>query len=242
MVFFAVAIGAFVKGVAGAGLPIVSVPVMASVLGVEHAIAVMIIPSFVSNISMVWVLRRQASLSLELGFLICLGVIGTILGAWILSLVNREIMFLVLAAWVTTYLLIRAIRADYSISDRAGIKIAPFAGFATGIFQSATGLSFPVFGPYLQARNLGRAQFAFTSSALLMVFSFVQFVSFSSFDLLTPERVAGGVLALIPMAIALPLGIKAARYFDKQKFDRLVVAILVITTAALVYRGVAAFI
>lgn len=91
IVFLAVAIGAFVKGVTGIGLPFVSVPVMASVLGVEHAIAIMIIPSFVANFSMVWVLRREASANWELAGFIVLGAGGTVLGAWILSAVDREL-------------------------------------------------------------------------------------------------------------------------------------------------------
>ena len=240
VVFLAVAMGAFVKGVTGIGLPFVSVPVMASVLGVEHAIAIMIIPSFVANISMVWVLRREASANRELGVFIALGVGGTVLGAWILSTVDRDVMFLVLAAWVGFYLMTRVLRPDFVISDPASRKLAPAAGFTAGMSQSATGLSFPVFGPYWQARNLGRDRFAFNSAALLMVFSFVQFISFSSLDLLTPSRIAEGALAVIPMAIALPLGVKVADRFNKQKFDRLIIGMLLATAVVLVYRGLTA--
>ena len=43
------ALGAFVKGLTGMGLPLVAVPFMASFLGAEHAIVVMQIPGLVSN-------------------------------------------------------------------------------------------------------------------------------------------------------------------------------------------------
>ncbi|MDP6426513.1 MAG: sulfite exporter TauE/SafE family protein [Rhodospirillales bacterium] len=240
VVFLAVAIGAFVKGVTGVGLPIVSVPVMAVVLGVEHAVAVMIIPSFTANISMVWMLRREASANGELAAFILLGAGGTVLGAWILSTVDKEVMFLVMAIWVGTYLFIRTVRSETVISDPAGRKLAPVIGFVAGIFQSATGLSFPVFGPYLQARKFGRDRFAFNAAALLMVFAFVQFISFTGFDLLSPTRIAEGLLAVVPMAIALPLGIRAARHFNKQNFDRLIVGLLLITAIILLLRGVSA--
>lgn len=238
--FVAIAIGAFVKGVTGVGLPIISVPLMASVLGVEHAIAVMIIPSFVANLSMVWVLRREASANWELIAFITLGVIGTTLGAWLLSAVDREVMFVVLAVWLGVYLISRAVRPQFAISDAGGRTLALPFGFTAGIFQSATGLSFPVFGPYWQARNLGRSRFAFNCAALLMVFSSVQFVSFSRFDLLSPTRIAEGALALVPMAIALPLGFRVGHRIDKRKFDWLVTAMLLVTAAILVYRGLRA--
>ena len=235
--FLSVAAGAFVKGVAGVGLPIISVPVMAAVLGVEHAVAVMIIPSLVANISMLWVLRREASANRELVVFILLGVGGTVLGAWILSAADQNLMFLVLAVWVVAYLVVRALRSDFEISDRRGSFLAPIVGFIAGIFHSATGLSFPVFGPYLQARQFGRDRFAFNSSALLVVFAFVQLISFAGFDLLTPSLIAEGALAVIPMAIALPIGIRAARYFNAKNFDRLVVGMLLVTATILVFRG-----
>ena len=149
-------------------------------------------------------------------------------------------MFLVLATWVVIYLIIRVLRSGIVISDPASRKLAPVVGFTAGIFQSATGLSFPVFGPYWQARNLERDRFAFNSAALLTAFSFVQFISFSSFDLLSPSRIAEGLLTLVPMAIALPLGIKVAHRFNKQKFDRLIVGVLLVTAVILVYRGLTA--
>lgn len=200
----------------------------------------MIIPSFVANISMVWVLRRQASSNWELVTFIALGIGGTVLGAWILSIVDREFMFFVLATWVGVYLIVHVLRSGIVISDPASRKLAPAAGFTAGIFQSTTGLSFPVFGPYWQARNLERDRFAFNSAALLTVFSFVQFISFSSLDLLSPSRITEGALTLIPMAIALPLGVKAAHRFNKQKFDRLIVGMLLVTAVILVYRGLSA--
>jgi len=48
---------------------------------------------------------------------------------------------------------------------------------------------------------------------------------------------AEGALAVIPMAIALPIGIRAARHFNKKNFDRLVVGMLLVTATILVFRG-----
>ena len=70
-----------------------------------------------------------------------------------------------------------------------------------------------------------------------MVFAFVQLISFAGFDLLTPSLIAEGALAVIPMAIALPIGIRAARYFNAKNFDRLVVGMLLVTATILVFRG-----
>jgi uncharacterized membrane protein YfcA len=49
VILFALSLGSFVKGVTGTGLPQIAIPVMASLLGVEHAVVVMAIPGVLSN-------------------------------------------------------------------------------------------------------------------------------------------------------------------------------------------------
>ena len=119
-VFAAVAIGGFVKGITGVGLPLVAVPVMASVLGVEHAVAVMIIPSLVSNLAVILVYRAEATANWEIFFMILMGVLGVATGAWILTQLNKEVLFVLMAAWVGVYLLVRIFDPKAQISDRAG--------------------------------------------------------------------------------------------------------------------------
>ncbi|MDA0240856.1 MAG: sulfite exporter TauE/SafE family protein, partial [Proteobacteria bacterium] len=124
-VFAAVAIGGFVKGITGVGLPLVAVPVMASVLGVEHAVAVMIIPSLVSNLAVILVYRAEATANWEIFFMILMGVLGVATGAWILTQLNKEVLFVLMAAWVGVYLLVRIFDPKAQISDRAGRTLGP---------------------------------------------------------------------------------------------------------------------
>lgn len=239
-VFVAVAMGGFVKGITGVGLPLVAVPVMASVLGVEHAVAVMIIPSLVSNLAVILIYRAEATANWEIIFMILLGVLGVAVGAWLLTQLNKEVLFVLMAAWVGVYLLVRIFDPKAQISDRAGRTLGPVAGSLAGLFQGGTGISFPVFGPYLHARNITARKFAFNAAALLFAFAVMQLIAFSQLGLMTEARIIEGMFALIPMAIALPLGVKAARRVSKPLFDKLVVGLLLITALVLVARGAAA--
>lgn len=239
-VFVAVMMGGFVKGITGVGLPLVAVPVMASVLGVEHAVAVMIIPSLVSNFAIIWIHRAEATANLEIILMIAMGVVGVAAGAWLLSQLNKDVMFIVLAVWVGVYLAVRIFDPQTHISDKAGRALGPVAGSLAGLFQGGTGISFPVFGPYLHARNITAAKFAFNAAALLFAFAVIQFVTFYELGLMTSTRIIEGTFAIIPMAIALPLGVKAARYLSKGLFDKLVVGLLLITALVLIARGLSA--
>ena len=56
----AIAVGAFIKGATGGGLPQIAIPVMAVFLGVEHAVVVMTIPGVIANGWLVWTHRQEA--------------------------------------------------------------------------------------------------------------------------------------------------------------------------------------
>jgi hypothetical protein len=238
-VFAALGVGAFVKGVAGVGLPLVSVPVLASVLGVDHAVAIMVVPSISANLWLLWI-HRAAAASRELGGLALSGVLGIVAGSWLLAHLPRETMFLVLAAWLGLYLAFRGFKPGAGLSDRAGLALAPGVGLVSGTLQGSTGFSFPIFGPYLQSRRLGPAGFAFNSAILLLIFTSTQIVSLTGLGLLTWGRVGEGLFALIPMALFMPLGMRAARSMGGKSFDRVVSGLLAATALVLAYRGFSA--
>ncbi|MGH8881913.1 MAG: hypothetical protein ACRD0P_31950, partial [Stackebrandtia sp.] len=59
----AIAVGAFIKGATGGGLPQIAIPVMAVFLGVERSVVVMAIPGVVANGWLVWSHRTEARLT-----------------------------------------------------------------------------------------------------------------------------------------------------------------------------------
>ena len=61
IIFAALAVGSFAKGMTGLGLPPVSIAILAVFFGVEHAIVVTTIPVAFSNIQIVWMWRHRIS-------------------------------------------------------------------------------------------------------------------------------------------------------------------------------------
>ena len=86
----ALAIGGFVKGVTGLGLPSIAIPVMAGFLGVEHAVIIMVIPIAVLNAWLVWTHRGQALEVKELPKLLIWGCLGALWGRRIVELWSKR--------------------------------------------------------------------------------------------------------------------------------------------------------
>ena len=65
----------------------------------------------------------------------------------------------------------------------------------------------------------------------------MQVISYSALGLFTPELVTLGVLACIPMLLALGAGIALRGRLDQVRFRQVIVALLVASVANLLWRS-----
>src|SRR5690554_4602033 len=89
LMFGALALGATVKGATGMGLPLVALPVLTTVFGLQHAVGLMTLPLLLTNVMQVWRFREVARTP-GLAFLprlLALGGVGVVIGTVALTMV-----------------------------------------------------------------------------------------------------------------------------------------------------------
>lgn len=237
IIVLALVAGGFVKGITGMGLPSVAIPVMASFLGVERAVVIMVIPVIVLNGWLVWRYRACAGQVPEMPRLLLAGCFGAPLGAWFLYSASERVLSTLLAAWIGVYLLLRFLHPSFSLSLRSRYRVAPIAGFCAGAFQAATGISAPVIATYSHALQLGSTAYIYAVTAPFMVMAVVHFVALVSFRVYTPRMLLESLLALIPALLVIPLGVYVGEKIKRRAFDNLVVIILVVMGLKLLYNA-----
>lgn len=222
----AIGIGAFAKGITGVGLPILAVPVLASFTSVEEAVVLMVLPSVAANGWLVIAHKRWALLRQHRGFLIS-GLAGGVLGTWLLSILNDHWLKLILAIWLGVYLLQYFSRRSYDryFSGRDGM--GPVLGIAAGTVQGASGISAPIVAPYFHANGLTRESYAFATAFTFLLFSGAQIATMFRLDLLTPERVTVGLIAVVPTLLFTHLGIRWSRNVSEKTFHRILLTLFV---------------
>jgi uncharacterized protein len=236
IIVVAIAAGSFVKGVTGSGLPQIAIPVIAVFLGVERAVVLMVVPGIVSNTWLLWTYRRHLSRTRDLPVLLATGTVGAILGTWLLQELDGRILSGVLAAIIVTYVVLRLTRPTFALQPATTRVLSPPVGFAAGTLQGATGISGPLLTTYLHGYRYEAPVFVVSLVLLFQVFAVVQGVALVGVGLLTWPRALEGVVALVPMALALPLGTRVARRLPTERFDRWILVILVASALALL-RG-----
>ena len=234
----AIAVGAFVKGATGGGLPQIAIPVMAAFLGVERSVVVMAIPGVVANGWLVWTHRSEAPHTRDLPVMLAGGAVGSVIGTLALKGLDARVLSLVLAAIILVYVVISLTRPGFHFPPKVTRIASPPVGVAAGGLQGATGISGPLLSTYLHGFGLRPRAYVFALATLFFGFALVQTVALFGLGLYTGNRLGESLLALVPIAVALPLGSWAARRVSVTTFNRAVLVLLLASAVALVHEAV----
>ena len=218
--------GALLKGVTGLGLPPVVLPVLTPFVGVEHAVAVLALPTVVANGWLAWANRRASSENPWLGALALTAAVGGIAGAYLLTSVDERWLALALVVLVVTMLATRVRRPHWRLSPTAArIGAAPI-GLVGGALQGATGLSAAVIGSWASALGLSRDGFVLTTSVVMQLASLSQAATLVGLGALSGHRLTQAGVACVVVLAMLPLGQRLGRSMQTLWFDRLVLVVL----------------
>ncbi|WP_051631228.1 sulfite exporter TauE/SafE family protein [Afifella pfennigii] len=220
--------GGTLKGVTGMGLPLVAVPGLAAFLGVPHALAVLTLPILATNAWQVWVYRAHRRGLVFLPALILAALFGVAVGTFLLTQLPGEILSLALALMVLAYVALRLLQPQWKLALAPARRLAPAVGLVSGALQGATGISAPVSATFISALRLPQPQFVFAVSTLFTGFVLAQIPSLALAGILTPERAAYSLVALLPTFLGLRLGNWLGRYLNAAHFDRLILLMLVL--------------
>lgn len=233
----ALAIGGFVKGVTGWGLPLIAVPVMAGFLGVEKTVIVMVIPAAVLNAWLAWTHRDQAHEVGELPRLLVWACPGAAIGAWILVTAAERMLSTFLAVWIAAYLVVRFTHPELTLSEKARRRLSPGVGLLAGGFQASTGISAPIVATYFHALALQPRAYVFAVSTPFSIIALVHFGALFAFDAYTPQVLGQSALTLIPAFASTWLGARLARRIDQRLFNRMILSLLLLSLVKLLYEA-----
>jgi uncharacterized membrane protein YfcA len=167
--------------------------------------------------------------------LILANAASTVLGA-LLPRGPRSKTFAVLITAMVVLFLARGDRIVGEPGARRARLLTPVVGFVGGVMQGTTSISSPVIGSFFHAMRVSPREYVITLAAVFQLSSAVQLVSYSALGLFTPELVTLGVIACIPMLVALMAGIAIRGRLDQVRFRQVIVVLLVASVANLLWR------
>lgn len=210
-----------VKGVIGLGLPTVSLGILAATFDLTTAMALLLIPSFITNIWQAAVGGNAGIIFKRIWPFLCLATITIWYGSTALKIIDPLYLSALLGALLLAYASFNLLGFRLSISQRSEKWAGPLLGTANGLFTGMTG-SFVVPGViFLQAIGLPRDLLVQAMGMLFSLSTIGLAFSLQKHSLLTYELATLSSLAVIPSLIGMMLGQKIRKLLSENKFKKI---------------------
>ncbi|AVA19898.1 MULTISPECIES: sulfite exporter TauE/SafE family protein [unclassified Rhizobium] len=220
-----------VKGVTGMGLPTVAMGLLGAIMPPVAAAALLIVPSFVSN---VWQLFAGPSFAALAGRLwpMLLGIlVSTVAATSMLASDNTQWITMALGAALIIYAGYTLFARQLSVPKRAEPWLSALIGLMTGAVTGGTGVLVIPAVPYLQALALGKDDLiqalglSFTVSTIALA---IGLAARGAFQL---DNLAMSSLAVAPALLGMWLGQAIRRKVSPATFRRwFLIALIVLGT------------
>lgn len=228
LIVVAVGAGSVAKGATGMGMPLIAIPMLASITGLQHAICVLIVPILVSNAWQIWDFRK-ARADQRLGFLSPMLIaccIGVGIGTWVLTTVPERGLALTLGLLLLGYLGLRLAKPNLILGPDLARRWALPAGLGAGVLHGSTGISAPIGVTFIHAMRLGRQAHVYATSVMFLLLGVTQALSLWLAGVLRPEWLVQSAFALLPTFLFMPVGQWLASKLSSKAFDRMILVFL----------------
>jgi uncharacterized membrane protein YfcA len=233
------ALGAGVKGVTGMGYPLIAVPLISLVGGVEDAVVAIAAPNLAANVYLCLHARGAAGETRDLWRLAAFGIVGAVIGTVALVQLPDEPLSIAIALTIVGFVVQFVRHPELRFRQATARRWSPVAGTTMGLLQGATGISGPVVGAWFHGYRLTRDAYIFSITLLFGTTGAVQLAILLGQGEMTSGRAWGALAAAIPAALMLPLGVRLRQRLAGRAFDRAVLGVLLVSALSLVVEVVA---
>ena len=232
------AVAMLAKSATGLGYPLVAIPMVAAVAGVETAVVVVTLPAALANLLVGWRTRRSRSETRDVFVLSATSALGAVAGTFVLVSAPERPLLIVLATAVLLFVIRSLWFGDIAVPPVVGRRASPAVGVAAGMMQGAVGVSGPIIGSWLYAYRLPREAYVFSLSVLFLITGAAQIITLGSIDAYTSDRLVAAAVGFGPVLAVLPVGEYLRARLSGSQFDRAVLGLLAASGVTLVVRAV----
>jgi len=210
-----------VKGVIGLGLPTVSLGLLAVALDLTTAMALLLIPSFVTNIWQAAVGGNGKKILKRIWPFLFFATATIWFGSTALSSINSLYLSILLGVLLVAYSSFNLLGFNFSISSQNEKWVGPIFGMTNGILTGMTG-SFVVPGVmFLQAIKLPRDMLVQAMGMLFSLSTIGLAFALNKNELLTPELAIISAFSIIPAIMGMMIGQRVRKSLSETRFRKI---------------------
>lgn len=220
VIFGALLLAGFVKGVIGLGLPTVSVGLLATRMAPAEALALVIVPTILTNIWQTFsgpylrdILRRLWPLMIG-----C--VLGIFAGAGLMTGPYARYGALTLGVLLVIYGIVALSKVRFSVPRRHETWIGGIVGLITGVISAATGVQVIPSMPFMQAIGMEKDELVQALGVFFTVATLALGFNLTAAGIVTAATAVPGAVALVAAFTGMYVGQLARARMDADSFRR----------------------
>ncbi|MCA1770136.1 MAG: sulfite exporter TauE/SafE family protein [Halomonas sp.] len=195
-----------VKGVIGMGMPTVSLALLTATVGLQPAMALLLVPTIVTNIWQALVGGRLMAILRRLWPFLLASVVTVWPGVMVLARVDARWLSLLLGLLIIVYALINLRLAHLTLPVHQEGRAGVISGLANGLFTGMTGSSVFPGVAYLQSLGLPRDALVQSMGFLFTLATLSLALAMGGERLLTWPLLVLSSAALVPALLGMQLG------------------------------------
>jgi uncharacterized membrane protein YfcA len=234
--------GGFAKGVVGFALPLIALSVMGSFLPYQTAVALLIMPTLVSNVFQ----ALRNGLGEAWGSLVAFWRLNLVLVAMIaasaqlvVALPDR-LLFGLLGITITAFGLSQLYGWSPRFQSHHKGLVETLVAIVAGFYGGLSGIWGPPIVLYLLAMRVPKAEMVRVQALSFLLGSLVLVAAHLRSGVLNPETLPASAWLVLPTMAAMFLGYRVQDRLDQEVFRKLTLAVLVLTGLNLLRRALAA--
>ena len=232
--FFA---AAFIKGLTGLGFVSLCLPVIALFIKLEEAIPLVVLPSLLSNVIMIYQTGRLRQSIQRFWLLYISAFPGIYAGVLILNMVGNYAAKIILGVVSIAYSLLLLLRIEVSIPKQKEKLLSIPVGLTNGFLNGLTGTQIIPMLPYLLSLKLDRDGMINAINVGFTLSITVLLIIFDKFNMINLEIIKYSVVGAIPVTAGIYLGGKLRHKISEERFRLAVLILLIIIGVNLILNA-----
>lgn len=237
LVAFTFLIAGGVKGVIGMGMPTVSLALLVATLGLQPAMAILLVPTIVTNVWQALVGGHLLAIVRRLWPFLVTSVVAVWPGVMVLARVDPRWLSLLLGVMIVGYALLNLEMARLAMPVRHERRAGVWSGLANGLLTGMTGSSVFPGVAYLQALGLPRDQLIQAMGILFTACTMALGLAMGGERLISGELLLLSSLAVAPALLGMQLGQRLRRRLSEEGFRRVFFLGLLVMGGYLILRA-----
>ncbi len=214
-------VAGFAKGAIGMGMPPIAIGLMSFAVPLESAIAIMVLPTMVTNIWQAIYGGGLRPLMRRFGAMAVTAMVGILAAGYLLSDLGSPRT----AGWVGVLLVLYSLIALTPYRPRVPRHAEPWAnpliGLASGAVAGATGVAAVPFLPYMQSLDMDRHELVQALGIMFVFITGMLAVSLALHGAYHLTNSLAGIAAVAPTMVGVWLGQHARRRLSAETFRRI---------------------